>query len=468
MQLLPKKIQKTAESYEKTAVEFNELITDIQKRIDDTGIISGDINEKIRTVTVMTKGVKSAVSDILSEFTELETHGRGMSDLAGEVLSANGIPAAIDTYIETAGNIIHIFEDASDAFCNRDGIFSEVADQSNLLSSSVSRFASEQNVSSALDDIITTTDDLMNAAEQVDDDLEITVKQLSGLTEDMEELERSAEFIGEKLDTISQFTAGVIDNTENIKERLDSVQHNISESVNAIEGIRKELESMVDESRSYDRQLRDISRITGTISDYIATFKGFATILDCISLNGELEVARNSDDSGFSSIPKRCETIAGELTDKLKQLKLFATATEQGIENIGLSANIHYIDKTTEPVKKLQDDLSGVLSREISSLNNSIEKITEIARNLDKTTGSISGNSQDLISLSESTADKVKKITESAANQQSALKKAFETCEKIQAQAEELYPPEGLNHSLVSFAINQQHTFFDAILIYIL
>ncbi|MBN1290938.1 MAG: hypothetical protein JXB48_03785, partial [Candidatus Latescibacteria bacterium] len=108
--IIAEKIQKTAESYEKTAVGFNDLIADIQQRIGETGVKINDIVEKIRTVTVMSKGVKSAYNDITSEFAELENMAEGISELADEVLSENNMVTAFDAYIETAEYILPIFD----------------------------------------------------------------------------------------------------------------------------------------------------------------------------------------------------------------------------------------------------------------------------------------------------------------------------------------------------------------------
>ena len=257
LSVIARRIQKTAADFEKTAGDFSNLVTDVKTRSGGAVEKIKALGDRIRTISVMTKGVKNAYDDLRADFTEICNRAVGLSDRANDAFPLNGdFSPGSETLLECSRRASALVDKAVLALETRESVFTAALRQSDSISSAASRLASGDNLIAALDDIINATDDFMGIAEETEDEQEAAVSILGDTAREMENMERSTEATGEILTVMARGAVDILDVSNNMNKKLDDIRKTIDNSGTALHGIAKELELLCTENRAFDQELR--------------------------------------------------------------------------------------------------------------------------------------------------------------------------------------------------------------------
>ena len=442
--VLASQISKTTQIYEQAAIDFRKRISELQDGSQATAENVEETGERIRTISVMTKGVKNAYDDVVTALSDVSQHAESQSVKTLETFSGQDtFPSGSQKLADKVRDRISMIENTLNALKDLAGSFSSVYDLSGVISDESVRLASDELPKDALDTIFTAAEDLLETVSENDAEFDTVTARFLDTAVCLEELEREIELISENLDVIAANSTDILDTSGDIEEKLNAIQKNIAGSKPVFHNLTTEISALIEDIKAFYIHILTLGVRIQKTSRFIHKLSTMSSRIDTISLTCELELARTANtDTGFSNIPGRLDSLSAELAKAALELEDYLDTLEQQSANVAVLGNDVDWQTISETVNEFLHDAvdaeDSIIPSAVESAQTTVSSIQKLIKHVDN----VRDRMKDVMVSSESAASLVREAGELAGNQKVLFGRIAEIGSKLLVQTEALYPEE--------------------------
>jgi len=437
-------LRKSTAAFQKRAEDFTQLLARIKSIQGGITSRAVEVSEKIRTVDVLTAGVRNAFNEITGAMDLLVSAAGEYSARTGMVFpaadedeSSEEISLSLDSAMDGINHALSMFE-------SQEVLFSEAASQADILLEATGKLASVEVVSTALDALYTIIDSFIKSLETALEHLETTMPAIHNAKQDIEIIGKSSVSNRELLTRLSQTAEEFRSVANRSQETLGKLRESLAPSHSILRNVARELQILVSEHEAFLQELYSLEPFQKHLARFAEGMRDFSTRMDFFAVNGGIEVVRaGARGSGFASLPQEFEAIGADLAGLEQSIREYGDRLEEMAQSLIKREKSESWQAIMLSVTGIADGIQEILeghlatgARENASL---FSIISDTIRRIEK----IRDKSDTMMKTASSAVQSITQAAEFAENQKNVFRQTIATAEKISILADELYPDEG-------------------------
>ena len=400
----------------------------------------GNIEDRIRALTVMSNGIKSMFDDLREDVTALMRMTQEVTEEAYQVFChQQALFSGLDMLEKEAAQGTENLELLSTALELRDDQFGKVAGEADALAGIVDVMAEDRDFTDRLSDLYGVLEDFIDAIVHMDGNRDSVAELAPGFLSLTEKLEQSAEYAAEEMNSVQGRLGSIAERTEPLTADYRRIRDNLRETGKAFDGIINELSSLQDDFEACFSTLHELSLANADIGRFGLDFGHTASVCDCLGILCAAETAKSGGEGhACAGISGRLTEIVQALKEAVEKLYEVTDTVERHLYNIMSESSEASRDSLTASIVAIKNALGVIMDTDITPAIDNIPVIGTIARSHAK-------NMKKAYRTADEITGKAGTLTESAQEMSRLITvhrdvglKARESAEKIQSVADEL------------------------------
>jgi hypothetical protein len=436
-------LKKTSVLLSKRSEGFHPLLTRIRSIQSGVSARVAEASEKIRTVDVLTAGVRNAFAEMAGSIDVLHLSGEKISSAVSSVfpfseeeISEGDTGLFLDSVMDSINQTFSLIEKQED-------LLSDAAIHAETILEATGKLPSAENAANALDVVFAGIDSFIKSLEGSIEHLKTILPLLNNAIQDAGEIGKNSASNPEYLTRLFQSAQGLLSTVRSSQETIEKILNSISPSHAILQNVIRELQILKSEQDAFLAELREFEPLRQFLSRFADTIRDFSTRVDFLGAEGGIEAARHgAKGTGFIALSKELSAIGDDsagfessILDYCGRLEDIAHSLINKETNQPWESIFHSLTGIAEDVRALLENLLISCSRENAAL---FSLFSEHIRRIDSYREK---HSESLKNVSSA----VQALTQAAKfeeNQENAFNQAISTAEKISLLADELYPEE--------------------------